>query len=712
MVDQQRRAAGACAALLLLLLAAGAAEAAQRDPWQVLGVRRSATQREITKAFRKLSREWHPDKNKSPGATEKFQEISAAYDYLTDPARQTKPWDFQPGAGGSTAGGAGRPGGTTINFDVFEDSYQFVLDLDPMRTWALFTDWVHAKLEKHWEIMGPLWRGPVDASLCACLEASWQLPRLLEPALLFGAEHMPQAFPYKPGQWRTWRSSGVLLELSFWVARQAPCLRHHTLSAEPEDDDGEPRRPTDKELLLEVQQALHSQRRMREQLLMAERGDGDAARGRGDGGRAARDGGGEEEAGSEVVPDGGAALDPRRLVPRALPGRLLWLSLAAAAGALMRRNRLLIFVGVALAAGGLWAVFAAKAPGAVAGLAAALEANSLRGWLAGSWYVAGTLSLCVLLPFLVAGGLGLSVTWVWAVVSCASIAITPCLSRTGFAVWILVQLWGQMVGLLRSLLVLAALAAAVYARPALALWWAGLLISPASFGYHLARVLLRAGLACVGLACPIEHPSPARPARNADGDATAPAAAAAAAAARRQGGQAPGKGAAARGAAGAGTPGASGAAGAGAERPRSSVWLFSGPWWPRTFGPADLAIACHWWMGLLGWTLPARAATAAAIAAKLTAGVALAALAGASFGVPVGWLTVQRLVHVVALRLGLALGLGWAALVSLEDVAAALDPAGYEKRARRRARLQRLLQRRGGGGGGGAPAAVAAKKNE
>lgn len=44
---------------------------------QVLGVRRSATKAEITKAFRQLSKQWHPDKNSSPEATEKFQQISA-----------------------------------------------------------------------------------------------------------------------------------------------------------------------------------------------------------------------------------------------------------------------------------------------------------------------------------------------------------------------------------------------------------------------------------------------------------------------------------------------------------------------------------------------------------------------------------------------------------------------------------------------------------
>lgn len=54
------------------------------DFYQTLGISKDATAKEIKKAYRKKSLEYHPDKNKEEGAAEKFAEISRAYEVLSD----------------------------------------------------------------------------------------------------------------------------------------------------------------------------------------------------------------------------------------------------------------------------------------------------------------------------------------------------------------------------------------------------------------------------------------------------------------------------------------------------------------------------------------------------------------------------------------------------------------------------------------------------
>lgn len=58
--------------------------AEKRDYYEVLGVSRNASKEEIKDAYRKLAMQYHPDRNKSPDAEEKFKEISEAYAVLSD----------------------------------------------------------------------------------------------------------------------------------------------------------------------------------------------------------------------------------------------------------------------------------------------------------------------------------------------------------------------------------------------------------------------------------------------------------------------------------------------------------------------------------------------------------------------------------------------------------------------------------------------------
>ncbi|KAA8517432.1 hypothetical protein F0562_017725 [Nyssa sinensis] len=84
-------------------------EAKTLDPYKVLGVEQNASQREIQKAFHKLSLQYHPDKNKNMGAQEKFAEINNAYDILSDEEKR-KNYDLYGDEKGSPGFDAGNPG--------------------------------------------------------------------------------------------------------------------------------------------------------------------------------------------------------------------------------------------------------------------------------------------------------------------------------------------------------------------------------------------------------------------------------------------------------------------------------------------------------------------------------------------------------------------------------------------------------------------------
>ncbi len=71
----------------------------ERDPYQILGVSRTATQDEIKRAYRRLAKEHHPDRNPDDkGAEQRFKEVQAAYEVLGDPQKRAQYDRF--GAGG------------------------------------------------------------------------------------------------------------------------------------------------------------------------------------------------------------------------------------------------------------------------------------------------------------------------------------------------------------------------------------------------------------------------------------------------------------------------------------------------------------------------------------------------------------------------------------------------------------------------------------
>src|SRR3712207_6003888 len=62
-----------------------------RDPYDILGVSRSASEAEIKKAYRKLAKTYHPDRNKNDvKAKDKFAEVNAAYEILGDASKRAQ----------------------------------------------------------------------------------------------------------------------------------------------------------------------------------------------------------------------------------------------------------------------------------------------------------------------------------------------------------------------------------------------------------------------------------------------------------------------------------------------------------------------------------------------------------------------------------------------------------------------------------------------
>ena len=95
------------------------------DYYKVLGLEKTASGKDIKKAFRRLALQYHPDKNKDPDAEERFREIAEAYEILSDENKRRQYDANGAGSGSFRAGGNTRARDFHFNFDdlfkQFED---------------------------------------------------------------------------------------------------------------------------------------------------------------------------------------------------------------------------------------------------------------------------------------------------------------------------------------------------------------------------------------------------------------------------------------------------------------------------------------------------------------------------------------------------------------------------------------------------------------
>lgn len=101
------------------------------DYYKILGLQKGASDDDIKKAYRKLALKYHPDKNKSPGAEERFKEVAEAYEVLSDKKKRDVYDTYgEEGLKGGVPGGAGGAG--------LGGNFSYTYHGDPRATFAQF----------------------------------------------------------------------------------------------------------------------------------------------------------------------------------------------------------------------------------------------------------------------------------------------------------------------------------------------------------------------------------------------------------------------------------------------------------------------------------------------------------------------------------------------------------------------------------------------
>ncbi|OCT87408.1 dnaJ homolog subfamily B member 9 [Xenopus laevis] len=115
---------------------------AKKTYYDILGVPKNASERQIKKAFHKLAMKYHPDKNKSPDAEAKFREIAEAYETLSDESKRKEYDQF-----GHDAFANGGKGGSDQHF---HKHFNFNFD-DLFKDFDLFGESQNSRSKRHFQ---------------------------------------------------------------------------------------------------------------------------------------------------------------------------------------------------------------------------------------------------------------------------------------------------------------------------------------------------------------------------------------------------------------------------------------------------------------------------------------------------------------------------------------------------------------------------------
>lgn len=99
---------------------------ASKDYYKILGVSKNSSSKDVKKAYYQLAKKYHPDTNKDPNASKKFQEVSEAYEILSDDTKRKEYDTF-----GTTTEQMNRNGSAGPTGQGFNQHWQYTSTINP-----------------------------------------------------------------------------------------------------------------------------------------------------------------------------------------------------------------------------------------------------------------------------------------------------------------------------------------------------------------------------------------------------------------------------------------------------------------------------------------------------------------------------------------------------------------------------------------------------